>query len=287
MNYQGDLFVEREKIVSYEENNNALDELFKNSKKYEKSKEFMDLLEFINKFPYLSPFNAFLVNTQDSSASIVLTESKWEKYGRKVKPSVRPYIIMIPFGPVSFVYNITDTYEIVEGSSSIPDSLINPFYTKGVLKRDVYDYTCRNSNKENIFCEEYEMKKNSAGYVTTRKGGDFNIYVNSLFDITAKYSTIVHELAHVYCGHLGNMINSWWSSRMGMSLDIKEIEAESVSYLVCRRLGLTTSSHEYLSNYIKEDKPLPNISIDRILTVANYIEKMGTKEFRSKNKKIK
>jgi len=77
------------------------------------------------------------------------------------------------------------------------------------------------------------------------------IQINKKLDIKAKYSTIVHELAHIHCGHLGRDIHEWWPDRMNLSKEQCELEAESVTYLVCKRQGLETRSAEYLSGYVK------------------------------------
>ena len=62
----------------------ALDELFLRSSNYRDSEDYFNLLKFINRFPKLSPFNAFLIHTQNSGVEIVLTASQWAKYGRVV-----------------------------------------------------------------------------------------------------------------------------------------------------------------------------------------------------------
>lgn len=285
MTEQKKLFSENNDLVKEKEKINALDELFALSAKYQKSAEFIALLDFINKFPNLSPFNAFLVHMQDSAASIVLNPKKWIEYGRKVKPLSRPFIIMVPFGPVEFVYNVSDTDQIKEGLDSIPDSLINPFKTSGYLDPQTYYTTRNNALKENINCLEQNMQKGGAGYATTHKDGRFMVKVNEAYGINEKYSTLVHELAHIYCGHLGILKESWWKARSSLSLHVEEIEAESVSYLVCRRLGLKTLAMKYLSTYISKSKPLPSISIETILTVSNHIEKMCLKGFKPKKNK--
>lgn len=50
----------------------ALDELFEKSSKYHESKEYLDLLRFINRFPTLSPFHAFLIHIQNNGVQIVM-----------------------------------------------------------------------------------------------------------------------------------------------------------------------------------------------------------------------
>jgi hypothetical protein len=285
MVHQLDIFTGKVETKTDKGKIKALDELFELSAKYKKSAEFLKLLEFINKFPNLSPFNAFLIHTQDSGATIVLSALKWRKYGRKVKPLSRPFIILVPFGPVEFVYDVTDTEPINGEEDKIPEVLLNPFLTKGDLPSAIYNRTFKNAVKEGIDCSEERMQMGGAGYATSLSNNMFKVKVNSLYRINEKFSTLIHELAHIYCGHVGSTKESWWESRQGiLSKEAREIEAESVSYLVCVRNGLETTSHEYLSGYIKEDKELPNISLETILTVANHIETMGTAAFKPKKK---
>lgn len=284
MNEQQEFFSAKQNLVTENEKINALDELFTQSAKYQKSAEFLELLKFINRFRNLSPFNAFLIHMQDSGASIVLTPSKWKEYGRRVKPLSRPFIILQPFGPVAFVYNISDTEQIKDGEDSVPATLLNPFKTLGQLGPKVFQTTWENANKDDITYAEESMQMGGAGYATFQESGKFKVKVNSSYNLNEKYSTLVHELAHIYCGHLGAIKNSLWKERAGLTVDIKEIEAESVTFLVCKRQGLITTSIEYLSNYIKNEKPLPNISIETILTVAHQIEKMGLSGYKTKSK---
>ena len=54
-----------------------------------------------------------------------------------------------------------------------------------------------------------------------------------------------------------------------------EFEAESVCYLVCRRLGIDNPSDEYLAGYLKHHSEVPSISLEAVMVTANLIEKMG------------
>lgn len=54
---------------------------------------------------------------------------------------------------------------------------------------------------------------------------------------------------------------------------IKEFEAESVAWLVGRRLGLnSTSSAAYLNKFLNADGELPDISLEYIIKSAAEIE---------------
>ena len=72
--------------------------------------------------------------------------------------------------------------------------------------------------------------------------------------------TLAHELAHLYCGHLGTPNDNWWPDRRGLSEAVREFEAESVAFLLCSRLGIENPSHEYLAEYIKGHTRTPPIS---------------------------
>ncbi len=257
----------------------VLDELFINSEHYHSSVEYFNLLKFIRKFPSISPFNAFLIQMQNNGAKFVLTPKGWRFYKRTVKRNARPMVILIPFGPVSFVYDVEDTI-----GPPLPDEVIHPFKTTGNIDIKVYNNTISNMSKEGINYFEEKMHKNSAGYASL-VDGKLRVTINSEYGLNERYSTLVHELAHVFCGHLGINNGSWWTSRIGFNTDLIEIEAESVSYLVCKRLGVKTTSSSYLANYIRKDKEMPKISLNTILTVSNYIEQMGKANFKSKSKK--
>ena len=48
-----------------------------------------------------------------------------------------------------------------------------------------------------------------------------------------------------------------------------------MSYLVCARIGIDNPSEKYLSGYFGCHPEVPNISIERVMTAAGLIEKMG------------
>ena len=61
----------------------------------------------------------------------------------------------------------------------------------------------------------------------------------------------------------------------GLTHEVEELEAESVSYLVCGRLGLKPRSHEYLVAFVRDGEIPPSMSLDRVLAVAGLIQSMG------------
>ena len=94
---------------------------------------------------------------------------------------------------------------------------------------------------------EFTIAKKPLPKSTTQVPLWFELLLNSVLSAEARYGTLVHELAHLYCGHLGTPNARWWPDRQNLSLAVREFEAESVSYLVCTRLGIDTASDEYLA----------------------------------------
>jgi hypothetical protein len=105
----------------------------------------------------------------------------------------------------------------------------------------------------------------------------YDILLNDQPRRESRYSSLTHELGHLYCGHQGTPNRKWWPDRRGLDKTTREFEAESVAYLVCGRLGIETPSAEYLAGYLQQNLEVPAISIDSVMKAAGTIEKMGQK----------
>lgn len=62
---------------------------------------------------------------------------------------------------------------------------------------------------------------------------NYLILLNTTHSAEEKYAALTHELGHIFCGHLGVDKLAWWDAIVNASHIVKEIEAESVAYLVC------------------------------------------------------
>ena len=86
-----------------------------------------------------------------------------------------------------------------------------------------------------------------------------------------------HELAHIYCGHLGGHDKGQWPDRrMLLAGSQMELEAEAAAYIVCSRAEITTRSADFLAGLVAE-QDLQSISYFSILTAANRIEARGSR----------
>lgn len=256
--------------IDYKYDYSSLDELFRRSKRIGSSKEFVDLVEFVNKFRNYAPFNNLLVYLQNPQATYYATARDWYfKFQRTVKEDARPMIILAPMTPVLLVYDLEDT----EGENK-PDLLENTFKVEGEISLELYSRILKNCDKMNINIENTDFSNSKAGDLTVcTKGSNPRIRLNKSFTISQKFATLLHELAHLFLGHLGEKPKEW-KNREDLPSNIKELEAESVSYIVCKKFNLQTRADIYLFFYAHEDSDYSKISIDQIMKVAGKIEKM-------------
>jgi hypothetical protein len=106
---------------------------------------------------------------------------------------------------------------------------------------------------------------------------DFLVEVSRDHDLASKYAILVHELGHIYSGHLGSREGDEWCDRSHLKHEQVEVEAESISYLVCRRRGITTKSEQYLAKFSNSNCQMSPISLETVLKVTYHIEQMGEK----------
>lgn len=279
----------------------ALDEMFLSSQRYRQSAEFLQLLEFVSQFRQYAPFNGMLLHIQKPDAVYVASPADWEhRFGRYPTRQARPLLILQPFGPVMFLYDISDT----EGDE-VPVEILRPFKTNGFLSERILAKTTANCHFDAIEVRDDLSGLGDAGRairlnakvkaryqdLKLSPSAEYLILLNKKHTVEERYSSLVHELAHIFCGHLGVTSSSWWRPQESLAHDTEEIEAESTSYLVCRRQGLHTTSEKYLSAYqdvTKDQKDdLPQFSINAVLQAVDYIEKMGQKVWKKPLKTAK
>ena len=287
----------------------ALDELFSLTCQYKSSDSYDSLLKFVSHFRFYSPFNAMLIHVQMQGARFVAPPSRWiDKYGRRIKEGASPLVILQPMGPVLFVFDVSDT-EPTKYAKPLPREVERPFEVRQGHIGKRLDVVIENAKRDGVKINRRSEGSQSAGSICLaedptketqpfQKGFDrlgapiyesvpvrYFMLVNSkLQSNEAEYATIVHELAHLYCGHLGTPNEDWWPDRRGLNGLSEEFEAESVAYLVCSRLGIETPSAEYLSGYLAANRVVPPISLDCVLKTAGLIEGMTLRKMKLREK---
>jgi hypothetical protein len=273
----------------------ALDELFTFARKYNSSDACLELMRFVGWFRFYSPFNAMLIYTQMPGAHFVCTARRWRRdYHREIKIGARPIVILQPMGPILFVFDVSDTAPL-PNARPLPIRVEDPFQVRSGKIGGQLALTIENAKRDGVRVSERANGSQSAGSIQWAAAGQyleitiankplpgstqvpvwFELLLNSVLSAEARYGTLVHELAHLYCGHLGTPNGRWWPDRQNLSHVVREFEAESVSYLVCARLGIHTASDEYLAGYVGRSPVTPPISLDRVMKSVWLLEQMG------------
>jgi len=273
----------------------ALDELFTRAGKYSSSDAYLELMRFVGRFRFYSPFNAMLIFVQRPGAHFVCTTRRWRRdYHREIKIGARPIVILQPRGPILFVFDVSDTVPLAN-ARPLPIGIENPFQVRsGKIGRQLA-LTIENAQRDGVRVSECSDGSQWAGSIQRAVAGQhlestivkkqtqnstrvplrFDLLLNGNLSAESRYGTLVHELAHLYCGHLGTPNDRWWPDRKNLGQIAQEFEAESVSYLVCARLGIDTASDEYLAGYVKRCPDTPAISLDRVMKSVWLLEQMG------------
>tara|TARA_R110001599_G_scaffold150929_4_gene335459 strand:- start:90974 stop:91834 length:861 start_codon:yes stop_codon:yes gene_type:complete len=260
-----------------EELENNLYGLFDEIGSFKKSNEYLRYLNYISRFKKYSIFNTTLVFAQKPTVGFFATKKHWKKeFNRTIKEDSRPLIMLRPRGPIMFAYDIDDT----EGETNISDFLKRPIQSTGDVT-DVMMSTLKISVAKCRIQLISVSNRQTLGGTISRTGTiaspfslDLKIELNKAHDLVTNYTTLIHELAHLFLGHLGSSPSSLWPSRLGLSKDQKEFEAESVAYVIAKRMGLNSQSDKYLAGYVDRDVNIPRIDVRAIGKAIDWIEEM-------------
>lgn len=279
---QTDLFEElssasRRKLRTFAECAAAIDRLFQDAIASDGASAFTEFIDFARRLSNLSVYNAMLVRLQRPGAAAVATEKRWGDMQRVVRPGAIPIVVLRPFGPVSFLYEVSDT-----DGPPLPGEHANPFVAHGTLDEVEWGHILKH-HRENSSTriEERNFGSLLAGNarnlqampskVPNLQQPEWLIQLNVNHDIPTRFATLAHEIGHIACGHCGADARGRWPDRSSLPYAVRETEAEAVSYLVCARRELAVASKDYLSDLIRE-VDLKQVSLYAIFDAANRVE---------------
>ena len=275
------------------ENKGQVDLLFQAVSSYSKCKEFKSLLAFCARFKHLSPYNAMLVQMQRPTATYVLTADEWKnKYNRVIKSDARPMIILVPFGPVDFVFDVYDTepvekmfpddinalLDIIFRSEETTEKSDSSIFIRNLAIHGIaFEANLLGGDELGAQIETIRQKRNIKVQLTRKHNIRWDSYfLLSINQQQAKenlFASICYELGHLFCHHLSGY--NWWNSRASeLTRESMTFEATTTAWLVCERQGIANASFGYLEHYFNNHKYIPEVSLDFILQAANEIEKM-------------
>jgi hypothetical protein len=233
------------------------------------------MLDFVSRLRNFVPFNAMLLHIQKPGLMYAASAWDWKtRFNRTVKEGARPLLILWPFGPVAFVYDKEDT----EGDE-LPADVEHTFHAVGtVTKRTIAGFVHHLANR-GIDLKLIAFGDGKAGYViAVRRSAEpkvlpeYHVRLNAEHDANVQFVTLVHELGHLYLGHLGPDKFLKIAERPVLTYDQKELEAESLAYLVCSRHGVTSKSESYLTNHVQPDTTVEKLDFYVLLKAAGQVE---------------
>jgi hypothetical protein len=254
----------------------TVDALLRESTAYRNSASFQEMVSFMGNFRDYAPFNNMLVKLQNPSCSFFATQRDWgRRFRRWLKEDARPMLILAPMHPVMLVYDLDST----EGPA-LPQELQQFAKFEGEWDPARLSRTLKNaSTRDLIRIDTVKLSSTNAGFATISAGHGgmkMRIALHDELDEPSRYGVLLHELAHIYLGHLGGDKDGWWPSRGDLTRRAMEVEAEAVAHIVSRRAGLKGASPHYVSRYLDGDATLQAISLDLIAKVSGRLEGMGT-----------
>jgi antirestriction protein ArdC len=87
-----------------------------------------------------------------------------------------------------------------------------------------------------------------------------------------QFTTLAHELAHLFLGHLGPDKKLNVPKRRVLDHASQELEAESVAYITCSRNGVTSKSETYLSAFVTGETSVDSLDLYQIMRAAGQVE---------------
>lgn len=249
-----------------------LDKLLADSRLYRSSRAYMDLLDFVSRMPNIAPFNAMLLQIQKPGLSYATSARDWwVKFGRWPKEGARPLLIMWPFGPVGLVYDVLDT----DGPGE-PPSTFSARGSVDALKMAGFPPLLASERIDVHWMDQGDYCAGSIRVMKQYNDGarDYRMNVNKNHSTAVQFATLTHELGHLLMGHLGEDKRLRVKDRSRVSKQIAELEAESISYVVCERNGVQSRAEAYLHRYVEEHTELDDAYIYAVMKAAGKIETM-------------
>ena len=251
-----------------------LDQLLQDSRLYRKGADCKNLLDFAVRLRNFAPFNALLLQIQKPGLHHAASARDWrENFGRTINEGARPLLILWPFGPVALVYDLMDT-----NGDALPAG-VAAFAATGTIDRMALARFEQYLSKKNIAWIKLDAGDRKAGSIELVKRpakpnepSSYKMDVNKHHDPNVQFSTLAHELAHLFLGHLGRDAYLRIPGRTTLTHEQQELEAESTAFVVCARNGVECKSQSHLAAYVGQDTTTEQLDLYQIMRAAGQVE---------------
>ncbi len=127
--------------------------------------------------------------------------------------------------------------------------------------------------------KEKELSPDLGGYFRFQDKDNLHIVLNNKFGITSRFTTLLHEWTHYHLHNPFKKETEWITEKF--KKQDKEIQAESVAYIVAKHFGIDSSpeSFKYVASWSKE-KGIKDLKTSMEIiqkTAATFIELIETR----------
>ncbi len=274
-----------------------LDQLFRDILERKDSTQLKKFLQFTERMPMHAPFNNGLVFAQNPNCTYYATAKQWrDRFRREVRYGARPAVILVPFGPVEFVYDVEDT----EGDHVADRDFLYWWEEAGGGKMsvDILEHTIESCKRieltvvkhdDHSYFHHHSMQTMGYASIDALRKREIHLhprYEDVQYQVEA-YGVLCHEIAHHLLGHLGEVeykvtkkgdstMKSVCHDRTNIPRHIAELEAELVAWMVFSMFGMKKESATYMATWLTNQQDLKVLSISEVLKVAGKIRDMGT-----------
>jgi hypothetical protein len=257
-----------------EDERSLLDQLLADSRLYKTSQDYLNLLEFIARMRNFAPFNALLLQIQKPGLQFAASRHDWrERFRAEVNEDARPLLILWPFGPVALVYDVVD---LVSGNIPVD---AQTFVAKGGMTEEHITKFIERMKSKDLAVSITDAGDGKAGSIQMTKPptdkdtrGFYKMKINGNHPPAVRFVTIAHELAHLFLGHIGEDKKWGIKERRRGDKTQRELEAETVAFLVAKRNGVESRSETYLANYVQHHPTMDDLDFYQITRAAGQIE---------------
>ncbi|MBF0578486.1 hypothetical protein IM774_01500 [Erysipelotrichaceae bacterium RD49] len=247
------------------------------------SEQYQNYLKTMARFPSYSARNCLLIFTQNPNATLVAGYKSWKRlFGRQVREGEKGIRILAPY---------SYTVEKTAGFNQIKETRI------GYRSICVFDISQTEGPElpalpqPALLCGKCGFLQASipilskltgfAIYPAVLSNGHMGecwfsqkqIFYSETLEEKHIFKTLIHECTHALLHDFSNdsQIDDF-EHQLYLNADLREIEAESVSYVVCQALGLDSAdySFHYIANY-KQNHAFLTESLQRIARTAQVI----------------
>jgi hypothetical protein len=248
-----------------------------------------DLLDRVAAVSGRRLFNALLAVLQLPEATMVCTASDWErKWRRTIKPGERPLVLLFPFGPVEFVFDVSQT-EATDRSLPIftgnrgaelgeQPVLIGLFKLRCLAAGLGVDVVApgrgvtvaegiRATDKPRRLVMPWPSIQDGVQTVQAR----WVVAIDSSGSVGEQLAKLAIELGRLFCGHAGATQEDPWPNRENRRHDVSDVEGEAVARLLVRRLAPTTQLPDLLARHTASADFLPHVGWTYVTQAADKI----------------